>query len=245
MRRFLFLLLVFVVGDLSAQAVRYVYARSGLTLRATPATDGRKVAVVPFGASLELTGRTGNSATVELLAAAPGELLYREEPSLPLTTEAPFVEVRYGELTGYVYEGYLCRYPVNTTEDVARPAEGWLNAQGEPDTLVDGRFNDNPIRLMIHWGKDICYRQGYVEGGASTTIILPVGTLQEGYLIANHLYGLERSVRYAVDPESGEVDSVNLLVERTANHLLFGGSNGIVRIEEVGGMVIIYWDWSC
>jgi hypothetical protein len=243
MRFFLIVTLFIYALSSSAQDTLYVYAKSGLTMRATGSTAGEKVSVVPFGAAVVTTGRYSDSVSVAELAAVnhPDS----KNPTKPLTLRAPYQEVTVAGETGFVFAGYLSRYAPDTTSSQVN-TRSWLHARkGMLDTLADGRNRNAEIRMLVHAEGGICYRQGYVDGGTSATLILPSGTLNEGYLIANHLYDLEAYTHWEEPEMEGFYDSVYLLTDIKQNALVFSGYNGVVTITVVNGMVIIYQDWSC
>jgi hypothetical protein len=233
----------------SAQDTLYVYAKSGLVMRDNGSTNGKKLRAIPFGAAVVLTGVYSDSVEVPVLASVEqydAEGADEVPMSLPYTMKEPYREVEYEGQKGFVYGGYLCRYSPEMKDEAVSITAAWLGARpGTLDTLVDGRNKESELRLLLHAGNDICYRQGYVDGGTSETIILPGGTLAEGYLIANRLYQLDEGPKWMTIPSEEMDDVPELLVQADDYSLTFSNYNGVVRITVVNGLLIIYQDWSC
>lgn len=226
---------------------QYVWAESGLTLRAEAHSGGKKLGVIPFGDSVTVHNSYGENVALELLPAVPLPEEDRQgDSTLSYTVNSHYVEVEYEGQTGFVYAGYLCRYP--TTIDEANN-DGillrWLSGTtNTADTLIFGHPAYGGPPRMIHFDKDICYRVLDVDGGSGEAVVLPAGTLQEGYLIANYLFGLEKNTRWQELPV-GEAEEGEFLREVTETRLVFSSYNGETRIEVVAGLLIISWEWSC
>lgn len=246
MRFFLIVFLFSYALSSSAQDTLYVYAESGLVLRAGGSPTSEKISVVPFGAEVVLTGIYSDTVEVQVLPSVSTPEGESITESLPYVMCDVYREVEYNGQKGFIYGGYLSRYSPRMKEGAESASAAWLSARPGPlDTLVDGRNKASELRLLLHAGNDICYRQGYVDGGTSESIILPAGSLTEGFLLANQLYNLEEYTNWEDQTLEGHYDSLYLLSSVSENHLEFSGYNGVVTITRVNGMIIIYQDWSC
>lgn len=246
MRFFLIVFLFSYALSTSAQDTLYVYAESGLVLRAGGSPTSEKISVVPFGAEVVLTGIYSDTVEVQVLPSVSNPDGIEGKKSLPYVMHDVYREVKYNGQKGFIYGGYLSRYSPSMKEGARSASAAWLSARPGPlDTLVDGRNKDSELRLLLHAGNDICYRQGYVEGGSSETLILPAGSLTEGFLVANQLYDLEGYTNWQDPKLEGYYDSLYLLSFVSENSLRFSGYNGVITITRVNGMIIIYQDWSC
>lgn len=246
MRFFLIVFLFSYALSTSAQDTLYVYAESGLTLRNAGSPTSEKLGVIPFGAEVVLTGIYSDTVEVQVLPSVPTDEGKDATRSLAYVMCDVYREVEYNGQKGFVYGGYLSRYSPTISEDSNDRVAAWLSARpGGMDTLIDGRNKDSEWRLLLSAGNDISYRQGYVDGGTSETIVLPEGSLTEGYLLANRLYRLDEGPNWQNIP-SAEADGLpELLVAQDDDSLWFTSYNGEVEITVVNGMVVIYWSWSC
>lgn len=249
MKFFVLIILFSLVFSLSssAQDTLYAYAESGLVLRAEAHSAGEKLDLIPFGEALVASDEYGEEVlAVELLPAVmPPAEFNGGKSALPYRIHSRYVAVEYKGQRGFVYAGYLCRYPATLGED-ANDGEllRWLRAStASADTLVDGDPQHGGRPRMIHFGEDICYRVLDVDGGTGEAVILPAGTLREGYLIANHLYNLEANSRWQQLPDGDE--KMTFLLKASDAKLEFHSLNGSTTIEVVAGMLIISWEWSC
>ncbi|MEO0468203.1 MAG: hypothetical protein AAF206_01180 [Bacteroidota bacterium] len=92
---FLLSLLIFTTGLLAKEAgTYYVFAPSGLNMRATDQSGAKVLAKVPYGSKIELLSPAKTTdLTVDGLTAGMGK-------------------VRYEGQVGYMFEGYLSRFPI-------------------------------------------------------------------------------------------------------------------------------------
>ncbi|MEM6771935.1 MAG: hypothetical protein AAF597_15240, partial [Bacteroidota bacterium] len=95
-------LLLFVTCCLSAQATQFVWAKSGLTLRNLGKSGAEKIGVVPYGASVKLTGEVGERISVPIFSAFASRQYDETEKSLAWDMEDHYVEVIYDGKKGWV-----------------------------------------------------------------------------------------------------------------------------------------------
>ena len=92
----LFFFFSFQKAEIQDNPHRYVTARSGLRLRNAPAPRAKKILTIPYGSKVELNGKKGN------------KVLFIEG------IEGIMIGVKYDGREGYVFEGFLQPWPVNT-----------------------------------------------------------------------------------------------------------------------------------
>ena len=91
----------------------YVLAKSGLRLRAAADLDAQKKATIPFGAKVEI-----------IEPALEQDMLVDNFPG-------GMAKVKYGDLTGFVFDGYLCKMPVRQKiENDLNNYKEWVRGKG-------------------------------------------------------------------------------------------------------------------
>jgi len=248
--RFLFIFLAFYAGSLCAQhhlnaEIRYVWAESGLSLRSAGDADAERIAVVPFGEAVRLTGKLGQKSEVLALSTVTYEWEDEIVTGREYVMDEPYMEVVYRGDTGYVYNGYLSHYPTpqETNSINGINIETWLTQQGGlPDTVLHGY---NPLEYerfqsVFHYGNGVVATHRQTEGGGNSLFAFPIGSINEGYLIAARFLGASYAVTGREEILIGQDHLPMLLTIREDGTLSFNGSRGEVRIYMQGGMLFIY-----
>lgn len=245
--RYLFslLLAVFSLYTLVAQTTQYVWAPSGLTMRVEGKSGAEKIGVVPYGSKVELTGNIGERITVPVFEAFTVELYDEPLTSLPWGIEDNYVEVDYRGEKGWIFAGYLYRYqPIVETEGRA-DIHLWLDRiVGEPDTVKAPDVAGGSYREAFAY----TYKHGitrideYGEGWGSTTWAIPLGELNDGYLLGEAFFGLSEQLAAT---KKGEEYSTMILEETKWGHLKFAAEMETISIRIVGGMLLITSEGGC
>ncbi|WP_020570837.1 SH3 domain-containing protein [Neolewinella persica] len=244
--RFLLICFLFSLA-LSGQAEqklpsKYVWAESGLTLRAEGNKNGTKLLVIPFGAEVTLTGVIGEQAKILALTSVSYEW-DKKETSDPYIMKDYFVEVQYSNKVGYVYSGYLSSY---SPESDGLPHEGiygWLNTIGRDlDTIKHKRLPNEygQGKRIYQYANGIKVIEEEFEGGGSLTLKIPAASISEGFLIANRFFGVSAGVKNKEEIlEIGDFLPELLSVLPDGN-LHFRGSMGETKIQVINGLLVIY-----
>jgi hypothetical protein len=247
--RFLLVLFLTVSSILSAQGeaeelldVRYIWAKSGLTLRAEGKTGADKIGVVPYGATVRLTGEEGDYVEVTALEALT---ISPDLKSKAWAMSAHYLEIEWEGKTGWVYGGYLVRFPV--------PAEGrqafeeWLEViGGVPDTVL--RYTRLPdlagYQSVYRYDNGITRTEATGESWGSTTVVIPLIGMSHGFLIADRFYWMARSLEAY---RSGEITDMEpaVLSKTDWNFLQFTDEFSSLEIRLVGGVLIITSEGGC
>ena len=124
---------LFQLGNIAAaqapNSTAYVYAPSGLKLRETPSMEGKKLASLPYGTKVKcLDGKIAEPFSVDGLTGN-------------------WQKVKYADLQGYLFDGYLAPLPApdrsNTVWVTLKDyAKQYLQAKGKPQQLSGPVFND-------------------------------------------------------------------------------------------------------
>ncbi len=253
--RLLFILLVFCTGSLSAQhqlnaELRYVWAESGLSFRSEGKADARRMGVVTYGEAVRVTGKLGRSSKVLALPTVTYEWEDEETTGQEYVMNEPYLEVVYKGDTGYVYNGFLSHYP---TPKEASSVNGinigsWLTQLGGvPDTVLHGY---NPLEYgrsqsVFHYRNGVVATHRQTEGGGNSLFVFPIGSINEGYLIAAQFLGVAYAVTGREEILLGQDHLPMLLTIAADGGLSFNGSFGEVRVYMQSGMLFIYTAGWC
>lgn len=255
MRYFLLLLLFLPALPLLAEdpintETRYVWAKSGLTIRATDSPAGAKVTVIPYGAKVKVTPRWSEVHTITALSGwRQGEV-----KSLPYKMEGQYLEVQYGNFAGYAYSPYLLPYEAPkilsesdgelSQKSVERIEEWQERLFGQPDTVycnVEGHIY--PVRCLRQFPNGMIHRWQEQEGGGSSERIIPDLNLAQGFVLYDTFFG------YSKPPENEEEKRERMaLVKVTENTLEFLYEDGYFSNDEIiqiGAFLIFRSEGGC
>jgi hypothetical protein len=239
MRFLLFILLSSVsllAQDAPTSSDKYIWAKAGLVLRTEGSPKGEKIAVIPYGASVQLTGEWGEDLSIEIVPER--ELDGEELPGWEMLGQ--FVGIRYGELKGFAFNGYISSYnPADFVGDILN--DNTKSGFEVIDTLHYLRFHQEPENGEV----SVLFRNGVTENsywdksGGGGTIVMPNATLASGYLFAAKWFDLD------VVGESVPEWRKPQLVSSTPDSLTFRIDLLEVTIKEYFGVVIIVYDAHC
>lgn len=177
--------------------VRWVLAPSGLNLRETAEPGSRKLTTIEFGEQVEfLSQDDGPSLIVDQI-------------------ESPMVKVQYGHQMGFIFAGYLCRFP---------PPERKPQELNETQTYV---------YELQEKGFDIAYESHFYENNGPSSeedvFYLPQASWEEAFLITKALYGLPEFALFPRPSKSKEETILNPAASGFVNNddwVIKRGDNG-------------------
>lgn len=244
-------LLITIIGFLNinqAKAIRnynegdtlYVLAQSGLVLRNAPDFKSEKISLLAFGtAVISKWGKNKSDPEVAVEAIPP--CTYKGQNYEGYKIPGKWVQVSVNGKTGYVFDGYLSKCPSANSHD--RNIDEYLTRVfGIASHLRDMGKSIYTANLDCNFYKNGASRQtrGVGDGLTETTYILPEISLEEGYLIANHFFKLEKYTnKIPLSQEEHDFflkfSSPNLLEFRAdktemPKYVNVGGVNGVVVI---------------
>lgn len=237
--RYFILLLLFPVSLVAqndiASSKQYVWAKSGLVLRAEGKPDGQKLATLPYGAAVEITGRWGAEFSLPTIPERFMEGEYTPAWNMP----GMFVEVRYGTLTGYAFNGFISNYnPADFEQTIAAKETG-----GEERSIDTLSFFRDSTRAYTECS--LLYPNGIIEkryagrNAVGGVYVVANGSLAQGYLIADKWFDVGSF-------DSALEDWQNpFLIEASGTSLTFNLDLLQVTIKECFGVVLIMWDATC
>lgn len=194
----------------------YVIAPSGLLLRKEDNLDSEQVGKMPYGASVEVLDRPDN------------------QPIKVAGIEDHMIQVRYNDITGYAYNGYLTRFKVPQRKETPERYASRLQ-EDFPKVSAGNGNGDNDKSTAT-----------------SAQLVIPAGSWSEAFLIAKQLYdipleynfpGLKGPDKSSVQSRQAHAFSSTLKAERTANILTSitytessKGSSRTVKITQNGDL---------
>ena len=177
-----FFLAVFIPSLIAQKAAGtyYIIANAGLNLRMTEASNSEKLATVPYGAQVELVQMAGKSdMTVDGLKGG-------------------MAKVKYKDQTGYMFDGYLVRFPAPI--------------KGEEMEKYVGRVWEQEIDVM----KETVERDygGYMQ--SEHAIYISDVSWADAFLLAKNEFGIPTNFQFPGDTGSGKKVSKNPNADKNA-----------------------------
>lgn len=239
MRYLLFLLLsttTLFAQDAPTSSDKYVWAKSGLILRAEGNPKGEKLAVIPYGSVVQLTGEWGEDFSVEVVPER--DVNGKEITGWEMLGQ--FVGVQYGDLKGYAFNGYICNYDPEpfTLDSLSGTTTSKVSIV---DTLhsLQSPVGSEYGELSLLYNNGITISRSWSKVDINETIVVPNATLATGYLLAAKWYNLDD-----YDPNHRDWENA-YLISKTHDSLTFKRDLEEVTIKEYFGVVIILYSVSC
>lgn len=235
----------------------FVWAKSGLILRASPDFKAEKISTLPYGTAVKTHSykyRDEDISEIEVAVVQPYNFNGKNYPGYKIP--GLWVKVTAQGKTGYVFDGYLSKYPpankihqipLNTyTDEWSKYLSG---AFGESCQSKDTSRHRHTPKFDITFYKNGASRQSRSagDGVSAQTYMLPELSLEEGFLLANYFYDLEKNSNRAVKTDDPD-DAPYLLLESSSNVLDFDSESsfwGHIKIGCVNGVVVITTLFSC
>lgn len=246
------------LSTLKAQTTEttYVWAPSGLTLRATPDFKGAKLALLPYGTAVQITEYAQMDTSYGELSGTSIEPKVIELPTITsdgitvATVHGSWAKATFDGKTGYLFDAYL-----STMQPLKGAEEAKFTAQALP-TVEEGLAamqiwvgtNYDLLRSTTKKGSYADAQESFIydtgilfkkQGNDTFTWLIPDCSERDGYLIANYFFRFERkcSIPY---PEGFDKPY-------RAGYLEFGfegQSNSVLRIECHNETVFIIAEWG-
>ncbi len=204
--------------------------------------------VIPFGAAVKMTGEWGEYLKVRALDGVRYDMGDEAAIGEPYLMEGAYVGVEYEGEKGYVFNGYLFYCPLEVKESRSEGFENWMaSIAGAPDTIFFNEGSEELVRGRSLYqypnGMTLAYED--YEGGGSTTITFPIGSIANGFMVANRFWNIDEPVKNKKDFEGEGGIVPELLKVLDDRSLLFQGDMSAIRIMVIGGMLIIHSEGGC
>lgn len=252
-----FVLLLFSTANgftqpLLTNETKYVWARSGLNLRKTPDFKGEKLTTLPYGAKVTLTeyplvergtndiGEYEYPQTVTVTALKwPGQ----NDPEMSYKVSGSWAKVRANNQEGYLFTGYLSTmppyFPATTPNLTKTPlvSEGFV-------LLKD--YITQTYGVMKTDSQFVIYGNGSYESKnmeiASDRWVFPALSPEDGYLLANFCFALEKKCEGPKGEEGFEFGGAS---QKGINFYFDNeGANFEFRITFSEGVVVLISEWG-
>lgn len=165
----------------------FVWAKSGLKLRAAPNLEAESIKIIEFGAPVVTThfkGFDNNTPRVEIIEDHY-VLLEGKKGSFKL--RGYWVEVNHGKEKGYVFDAYLSKWSPSQAELKQDGSENLIHYIKQSRSILKESGNRE-----IAEGRKIIFQDGsllrdeYIEGGYQMRLSIPDISFEEIYLIFRH-----------------------------------------------------------
>ncbi|MEO1258534.1 MAG: hypothetical protein AAFZ15_07045 [Bacteroidota bacterium] len=188
----------------------YVWALSGLSLRAAPSTDSLRKSVIPYGAALVIENHPTGFLQVKIMDPMPHEERKRwgfwtwssiKDNCLelrPFHLKGHWVQVKYGNETGYVFDGYLSRLPAMKYVSKKKVGsnisylkrENFVDYAAREFGLVEKTGYEKPetSNYQYTFRRGISFSGRSQENYSESCFVFNDITLEEGFLFFNVLW---------------------------------------------------------
>ena len=233
---------------LATLEIKYVWARSGLNLRKTPDFKGEKITTLPYGTKVLLKEypdavRGENDfgdyeLPVEIWVDAikwPGQ----NDPEMTHKVAGSWAKANANGLEGYLFTGYLSEM---------EPFSGFNAADMNKIPSVEEGFAMLKAGMFLKHGalknsKDyIIYANGAFEHYGRFRWVFPNMTPEDGYLLANFFFALEKKCLAPKDQE--QFTFAGATTEGMEFDYNYEGANFILRLTFSDGVVVLTSEWG-
>lgn len=224
----------------------YVWAQSGLKMRAEPSLKGDKVLTIPYGAKIQIDSYQNELPEIKVRVVEAQKIDGVEYKSFYL--KGHWCKVTYLDTIGYIFDGYLSQMPtfqlepyrneteilhtVNESFDVY--AEKHFGLLQKNDAGQEPNFNSSILERRIY-GNGMMIEEDASEGGWKQKIILPSTSFEEGFLFFSLKYKFEDNTK-SVELENYPTYRVS---KKGRRFIEIEGYFQTVQIREVDNVVII------
>lgn len=235
----------------------YIWAISGLNMRANPDAKAAKVLNIPYGEKVKIidTDLRVHPFSYTMISQKS------QDGARGWVLDGHWVKVEYYGKQGYVFDGYLGRFPAitNTPEEIPYFALEPIKNYGdlhwgglkEEKKVSMLNFDDNKIdpdkghseeyHLTF---KNGCYYKSFEESFSGyTNIFIKDLSMEEAYLFFNSMTGYEH--REKMNREQGMGNTGTFLSSVKKNELYFTGQGMSTTITKVEGGVLIQSGGGC
>ncbi|MFT5999192.1 MAG: hypothetical protein ACI81P_001649 [Neolewinella sp.] len=238
MRYLLFLLLAsttLFAQDGPTSSDKYVWAESGLVLRAEGNSKGKKLAVIPYGARVKLTGAWGDDLSVVVIP----ERTLEEEETPNWEMHGHYIGVSYEGQQGFAFSGYINGYDAMAfTFDTLTGSSKFRASVLDTLHYLHRPPGSGLGEISILYGNGITISNYQDQSGGGATMVIPNATLATGYLLAVKVFGLDH---YTPNMEWENA----YLIRKTPDSLTFKRDGKEITIKEYFGVVIITYNPHC
>jgi hypothetical protein len=247
-----FLFPSFGVSDYKSNDDLYVWAISGLNLRTQPDAKSSKIINIPYGEKVKIIDTQINTHKFSYTMSKSNT--YGKSVSWEI--DGYWVQVKFGNEEGYVFDGYLGRFPTITksaetvpylTLETLKPygKENWGGLKNEKkETMLDFDYNardpdkGHSSSYLLTFKNGSSYEDVSESFSGYVSIFIKDISLEEGYLFLNALMGIEYKQKMNKGNENPEAGiHLSSVKENQINFIGQGMSTILVKKVEGGVMI--------
>lgn len=224
----------------------YVWAKSGLKMRAAPDLKGDKILTIPYGTKVKIDSYQEALPAVKVRVVKAQKIEGMEYKSFYL--KGHWCRVIYLDTVGYIFDGYLSKMPTLELAPYFKETEIQQTVQESFEEYADKHFGllqrldfeehpalVNPVSLRKIYGNGMIIEEGISRNGWKQRIILPGMSFEEGFLLFSTKYNFED---YATT-KGEEIYPVYSVTKKSSNFVEIEGFAQTIQIREVDGVVVI------
>lgn len=248
---------IFAIGDYSKGEALYIWATSGLNMRTAPDAKASKTANLPFGTRVIVIDKEVRSHPFRYTMVAS------EKASWAI--DGHWVEVQFGDMMGYVFDGYLSKLPMITNGPAHHPyfeqdrikdfgKTHWGGLKEETKTT---RLDFEANQRDADKGRSSSYKLTFNNGAyyerveesfsGYTSVFIKDISLEEAYLFFNAMTGFEFTQKEQKEQGGKSLYHDKSHLSKVAKGELYFIGDGMssVTIEAVDGGVLIQSGGGC
>lgn len=224
--------------------VKYNWAKSGLNIRISEGVEADVIGVIPFGAEVIVLEETDRGLSIKL-----SEVFSKDysEASSSYYISGNWVQIRYKDIDGYVFDGYLSELPpmklikANDGNSYVEKFEPYLRRLY---TVIDSNvvkdINEDLRHKEIRFENGVIYERNGNVGWYEEIIILPRTGIETGFLIFQLGHDTAQT-------KTVEEDAKIRIMKQNSKELIFwtGGPDEEFEIYQFGHTLVIRISNSC
>lgn len=189
-------------------STKYIYAYSGLKLRATPGSEGEILKVIPYGDKVTVIEQSDKKDLIEWMSGH-------------------WVKVSHDETEGYIFGGFISDFPIpeynfemtQNDLDLTYPLLAWAEYHYDETRPSDTLVTDNLDKVTQHLENGITVSRRDNPFDFKVVVELPDTKLEDAYNLLKSML-LTKAERYTFENKSifidnldGEIDRIKVNIE--------------------------------
>lgn len=231
----------------------YCWAMTGLLVRAQPISDAKVLGKLDYGQQVEITSENIHSGIYHKVLFLPSATI-EHETSDSIYLEDYWVSISYNNMEGFVFRGYLSRWPtlkleeINGNIQVENLKEYFIRAFDNDSTQVskidfkDG--DDNSIVYVYKPGVTIISAKS--DKGFGGQYVLANVTINEALLFVYYTFGIFNR-KLPSDPKliNPSEHFYGLKYSEDEIEINFPAPSGSIILQKIGYVILISYYGSC
>lgn len=229
----------------------YNWSISGLNVRETPSPKGKVLGKIKYGEKLDF-----DLANQEYSLYHEDKFLIgnKDDGGADIKFSGSWMNIIYKGISGYVFSGYLSRYPtfkyeLTSDEIIVETYKEYMNRNfnllnyNNKTWLAD--YNDNQIRSFL-WENGIVFVNDNSDKGIFSTVFFPNMTLNEALQFVKfyfHIFDTKNPKNR--DELCSSIDFYGLLFSDNKVEINFPAPDGKITILKINNSIVITYYGGC